>query len=587
MLYPYQNECRRVLRLDGFWDFQAERTGDVSENWERALPDPVQLAVPGSWNEQREDLFKFFGPGWYQRRVHIPGEWQGRALWLRVGAAHYKTRAWLNGVFLGDYEGGSLPSEYEATKAAQFGEDNVLTICVDGGLDPWGLPPAKEGADSREERIGFFNQDPPVTYDFFPFAGIHRSVWLYATSRNRIEDVTVTTTLAEAHDAAKVQVVAQISDAEGARKLSARIEGETFALQHDSETGGFRGELSIANPRLWDVGRPELYKVSVRLETTDGDADTVEETFGVREVRIDDKGLLLNGRHVYLTGFGKHEDSDFYGRGYNPALVVRDYEMLRWVGANSFRTSHYPYAEEIYDMADRQGVLVIGETPFVGMNDRMFTPEIEAKALPMIERMIARDKNHPSVVAWSLANEPYVKTDAALAFFQAMARTARRCDPTRPITYVGHVEVEDNRAVPDYDFFCLNKYYGWYIGHGNIDETLQGLDDKLDEFHRAFGKPMMITEFGADAVPGMHSWPAQPFSEEFQAEMVEKQWEVIRRKNYIFGVHLWNFADFKTSQNLSRIIHNRKGAFTRDRTPKLVAHTLRRLWQNVSTNSGG
>ena len=581
MLYPQQNTHRRAQCLDGFWNFQPQRTGQSASGWEAQLPDPVQLAVPGSWHEQREDLFKFFGPGWYQRRVHLPSEWQGQKLWLRVGAAHYKTCAWLNGVLLGDYEGGSLPSEYDATEAAEFGEDNVLTICVDGGLDPWGLPPAKEGADSREERIGFFNQDPPVTYDFYPFAGIHRSVWFYTTSRNRIEDVTVITTLTENHDAATVHVIAQAVDSEAVETVTAQIEGHDFALSHEKATGNFQGELVIDNPRLWDVGQPELYEVTVRLENAGGSNDSVTETFGIREVRVDEKGLLLNGRHVYLTGFGKHEDSDFYGRGFNPALVVRDYEMLRWVGANSFRTSHYPYAEEIYDMADRQGVLVIGETPFVGMNDRMFTPEIEAKALPMIERMIARDKNHPSVVAWSLANEPYVKTDAALAFFQAMAKTARRCDSTRPITYVGHVEVEDNRAVPDYDFFCLNKYYGWYVGHGNIDATLQGLSDKLDEFHQAFGKPMMITEFGADAVPGMHSWPAQPFSEDYQAEVVEKQWEVIRQKDYIFGVHLWNFADFKTSQNLSRIIHNRKGAFTRDRTPKLVAHSLRRLWKNL------
>ena len=568
--------------LDGFWNFQAEQTADDSEDWSHALSDPVQLAVPGSWNEQREDLFKFFGPGWYQRRVHVPAEWKAQALWLRVGAAHYKTRAWLNGVLLGDYEGGSLPSEYDATEAAKFGEDNVLTICVDGSLDPWGLPPAKEGADSREERVGFFNQDPPVTYDFFPFAGIHRSVWFYTTSRNRIEDITVTTVLTEKQDEATVQVNAQVTDPEAVEKLSALIEGETFELHRDREAGLFRGELPMTNPRLWDVGQPELYEVTLRLENADRSTDRFCQTFGIRDVRVDEKGLRLNGRHVYLTGFGKHEDSDFYGRGYNPALVVRDYEMLRWVGANSFRTAHYPYAEEIYDMADRQGVLVIGETPFVGMNERMFTPEIEAKALPMIERMIARDKNHPSVVAWSLANEPYIKTDAALAFFQAMARTARRCDSTRPITYVGHVEVADNRAAPDYDFFCLNKYYGWYVGHGNIDATLEGLSNKLDEFYQAFGKPMMITEFGADAVPGMHSWPAQPFSEEFQAEIVEKQWEVIRRKDYIFGVHLWNFADFKTSQTLSRIIHNRKGAFTRDRTPKLVAHSLRRLWKDLA-----
>ncbi|NBB72592.1 MAG: hypothetical protein GVY35_02820 [Bacteroidetes bacterium] len=583
MLYPQENEHRRRLSLDGFWNFQAQRAGDDPTGWENALPSPTVLAVPASWNEQREELFDFFGPGWYQREFHLPSEWGGRHLVLRIGAAFYKTRVWLNGRELGTYEGGSLPSEYEAGDAARPGAWNCLTVRVDAGLDPWGLPPAQESANAGEGRVGFINQNPPVTYDFFPYGGIHRSVWLYATAPNRIEAVVVRTKLAPGHAEATVEVRARVTESGNVERLSIEVEGESAELEATGEADWFAGQLRIEGPRLWDVGRPELYEADVRLEDVNGGVDSYRQSFGIREVRVDERGLLLNGRPVYLTGFGKHEDSDFFGRGFNPPLAVRDFELLRWVGANSVRTGHYPYAEEFYDLADRIGVLVIAETPFVGMNNRMFTPEVEAKALPMIERMIARDTNHPSVVAWSLANEPYVKSDEALAFFRAMAKTARACDPTRPITYVAHVEVEDNRAAPDYDFFCLNKYYGWYVGHGRIDDTLDAFEAKLDEFYEAFGKPMMVTEFGADAVPGMHAWPAQPFSEEFQAEIVEKQIEVIRRKPYIFGFHLWNFADFKTGQTLSRIIHNRKGAFTRDRKPKLVAHTLRRLLRDQST----
>ncbi|NBD37440.1 MAG: beta-glucuronidase [Verrucomicrobia bacterium] len=580
MLYPQENTNRRRLNLDGFWDFRAQEEGEAADGWERGLPDPKVLAVPASWNEQREDLFTFFGRGWYQRDVHLPAEWRGRRIWLRIGAAHYRVRAWWNGEELGSYEGGSLPSEFELTEEARPGAGNRLTIEVDARLDPVGLPPAMEAAGKGEERIGFFNQNPPVTYDFFPYGGIHRSVWVYATAANRIESVFVRTSLSGDHTEAVLEVRAAVSDAGSVARLAAEVEGQTADLSREAGTGWWSGRLTVSSPRLWDVGRPEMYEVALTLESVNGEEDTYQQPFGIREVCIGEEGLLLNGRPVYLTGFGKHEDSDFYGRGFNPAVAIRDFELLRWVGANSFRTGHYPYAEEVYDLADRHGVLVIGETPFVGMNERMFTPETEARALPMIERMIARDANHPSVVAWSLANEPYVKSDAALAFFQAMARTARQCDPTRPITYVGHVEVEDNRAMHEYDFICLNKYYGWYIGHGRIDDTLEAFSRKLDEFHKAFQKPMMVTEFGGDAVPGMHAWPAQPFSEEYQAEIVEKQIAVMRSKPYIFGFHLWNFADFKTGQTLTRIILNRKGAFTRDRKPKLVAHVLRRLLRN-------
>ncbi len=572
MLYPQDNENRTAQKLDGFWDFQPQREGDNASGWETSLPSPLTLAVPGSWNEQHAELFKFFGKGYYQRKVIIPADFSGKKIWLRVGAAHYKTRAWLNGEQLGDYEGGSLPSEYDATDAARPGEENILTICVDATLDPWGLPPAT--LFENEERIGFHNCNPPVTYDFFPYSGIHRSVWFYATPQNRIEDIFIVSEVKGTM--ADVRCTVRPTSVDDVKKIEITIEDQSFHLQRSGEV--FTGTLQIDEPRIWDIGKPELYEATVRMESSDGSTDTYNQTFGIRTVEVNEKGIVLNGRNVFLKGFGKHEDSDAFGRGFNAPMAVRDFDIMKWIGANSFRTSHYPYAEEMYDLADRMGILVIGETPFVGMNDRMFTPEVKAKALPMIERMIARDKNHPSVIAWSLANEPYVSTDRAEAFFKDMAETARKADPTRPITYVAHVEVEDNRGIPYYDFICLNKYYGWYIGHGEIDKTLDAFEKCLDEYYAAFKKPLILTEFGADAVPGMHSYPAQPFSEEFQSEMVEKQYKRMLEKDYVCGAHVWNFADFKTSQTLSRIIHNRKGVFSRDRQPKLVAHTLRRLW---------
>lgn len=574
MLFPQTNRCRTSIRLDGLWQFQAEHPGTDTSSWPQGLPAPVLLAVPGSWNEQREDLFRFFGPGWYALDLTVPADCAGRALWIRVGAAHYRSSVWLNGVHLGEYEGGSLPAEYNATGAAKPGAVNRLVIRVDGSLDPWGLPPALE--EAGEGRIGFHNTNPPVTYDFFPYAGLHRSVWLQTMPHNRIEDVVIRAE-PQADGSARVLVSVRVTDPSASRGVAVRIDGCRVELQ--AGDGGFHGEVLIADARMWDIGRPELYTLEVSLVSQDGSEDFHAETFGIRSVVVDEEGLLLNGRRVFLHGFGKHEDSDAFGRGLNLPMMVRDFELMRWVGANSFRTSHYPYAEEILDYADRQGVLVIAETPFVGMNDRMFTASVRAKALPMIERMIARDKNHPCVIAWSLANEPYVSTDAAEDFFRAMAETARRCDPTRPITYVAHMEVEDNRAAPFYDFFCINKYYGWYIGHGEIDATLPGFEECLERFHAAFGKPMIVAEFGADAVPGMHSWPAQPFSEEYQAETIEKQYLAARSKPWVFGTHVWNFADFKTGSSLTRIIHNRKGVFTRERTPKLAAHVLRRLWR--------
>jgi beta-glucuronidase len=174
------------------------------------------------------------------------------------------------------------------------------------------------------------------------------------------------------------------------------------------------------------------------------------------------------------------------------------------------------------------------------------------------------------------------KHDACMNFFTRILEKARAIDTSRPFTYAMHVNVEDNPMGHLFDVVSINKYYGWYDYTGLLEESLPHFEAKLEGFHEAFGKPILITEFGADAVAGEHHLPEVMFSEEYQSKTIELQYEAIQDKPWFLGVHVWNFADFRVAQSLTRIIHNRKGVFTRSRQPKLAAHMLKRLWKETT-----
>ena len=574
MLYPKENACREMKSLDGYWKFCADKeNAGLDAGWGSGIggDDIRTIGVPASWNEQFNDLYNFHGKGWYEKDIFVPAAYESRAVYLRCGSVAGQAKVWVNGTLAAAHEGAALPFECEISSLLKFGQENKVVILADSTLDPWSLPPAL--IDESEGRVGFFHCYPAVTYDFFPYGGVQRSVWLYTTGKKRIEDIAITTDVGETAAQVHVKVA-----------LSAKVCG-TVVLESDGRRAEIsvcgdtaEGSLTVENPRLWDIGQPELYDMTVTVLEDGERLDTYTETYGIRTVKVEGNQFLLNGKPVFFKGFGKHEDFYILGKGFNHALTVKDFYLLNWIGANSFRTAHYPYDENIMDLADRMGVLVIDETPFVGLNNRMFRPDILEKAKKVIGELFARDKNHPSVVMWSLANEPYVSTPEAKHFFEEMASAARSLDPTRPITYVAHMEPEDNLAYSSYDVVCINKYYGWYIAGGQIDETLPAFAQCIQRFYDAFGKPMIISEFGADAIDGIHSDPPVMFSEEFQSDMVEKQYEELRKKDYVIGSHVWAFADFKTAQSKSRIVLNRKGVFTRDRQPKMVAHALKRLW---------
>ncbi len=570
MLYPESNNLRYGITLDGTWKFFAdkEKVGK-DKNFPLGITEKTrQIAVPASWNEQYNDLYDFHGCGWYETCFYVPkGYKEGRTV-LRFGAVSTKCEVWVNGKFAMSHEGNALPFEADVTELLDLEGENLLVVLADSTLDPWGLPPSNIMVS--EGRVGFTNSFPAVAYDFYPYGGIQRSVWLLSIPENHISDITVKTDIVGADGIIDFEVEANGDE------VTLTVENITETVK--IEKGIAKGSIKIPNARIWGIKKPELYNAVFTLykEGTATDKYTLE--VGIRTVKVEGDKFLLNGEPVFFKGFGKHEDFYVSGKGYNNSLTVKDFYLLNWIGANSFRTSHYPYDEQILTAADRAGILVIAETPFVSMNNRMFREDIKQKALSVIDEMITRDKNHPSIVMWSLANEPYCSTPESDDFFKAMAELARKLDNTRPITYVAHMEPKDNIPYKYYDVVCLNKYYGWYEGPGQIDLTLPEFVACIERFRKEFNKPFIMSEFGADCIAGLHTDPPQMFSEEYQTEMVMKQYEELLKLDYCIGAHIWAFADFRANQATTRVIVNRKGVFTREREPKMLAHALKKRW---------
>jgi beta-glucuronidase len=585
MLYPIQNDTRNRLDLSGIWDFRTDPDEvGAQDGWFNGLTAARPIAVPGSWNEQYEDIFNYLGLAWYVKRTYVPRSWKGERIFIRVGSANYYGTVYVNGEQVGAHEGGHLPFAFEISNLIKWGEENVIAISVENHLRPTRVP-----AGNMATALGPFASFPRTTFDFFPFAGLHRPVVLYTVPQHHIEDVTVVTGITGADGTVKVTVrLNEAVTAQGSATLTGGAKPLTAWLSF--EDGVAEARLTVANARLWSDKDPYLYDLTIQ---TDSDRYTLQ--VGIRTIAVQGQHILLNGKPVRLNGYGRHEDFIASGKGLNLPLMVKDYGLMRWTGANSYRTSHYPYSEEEMQLADREGFLIIDEIPAVSLqfeNDENAAERLRM-CLHQLDELVARDKNHPSVVMWCVANEPMpssldlatlgAKTeDPTVArgktFLETLVRRTRELDPTRLVTLVT-VMGGPTSWMEQCDVVCMNRYWGWYVMGGELDKALASLEQELDGVWDQWRKPVIMTEFGADTMAGMHGHPSVMWTEEYQADYIRGHLEVAARKDYVAGMQVWNFADFAAVQSIMRVGGlNMKGIFTRTRTPKMAAHVLREFW---------
>ncbi len=575
-LYPRSNALRQRVDLSGFWGFRFDpEDAGLDAGWGAGFAPRRPIAAPASWNEQFEEMRDYLGSAWYRTSFALPWGWSEKRVRLRFGSVNYLAEVWLNGAYLGVHEGGHLPFEFDATPHLR-GEENLLVVRVEGELAPDRVPPGRIPPDPRDDFP--HRNHPDTSFDFFPFCGIHRPVMLYATPHDAITDLTVRTELEGTTGLVRVRLDRTPGD-EAVARLTLKGHGAEVAEEVRVPGGTSEVELTLPDAALWSPGSPNLYELTAELSRGGEVFDRYSLPVGVRTVVVEGDALLLNGEPVKLRGFGRHEDFPIAGRGLVPPAVVKDYSLMCWVGANSFRTSHYPYSEETMDLADRLGFLVVDETPAVGL---FFAEQGLERRLELCRRyvreLVARDKNRPGVILWSLANEPHSKRPGAKGFFRELYDLAKSLDPTRPAT-LASMHQEADEAFEFCDVVCLNRYFGWYTEPGMVEDGLTRLSEDLDAVHAKYPKPVIVTEFGADALPGCHSYPHEMFSEEYQAEMISGYARVLDAKPYVVGQHVWNMCDFKTGQEARRVGGmNLKGVFTRDRRPKLAAHRLKALW---------
>ncbi|XP_012619547.1 beta-glucuronidase [Microcebus murinus] len=601
MLYPRESPSRERKELDGLWSFRADfsdnrRQGFERQWYRRPLRESgptLDMPVPSSFNDMGQDaqLRDFIGWVWYEREVALPQRWSqdlDTRVVLRIGSAHYYAIVWVNGVHVAEHEGGHLPFEADISKLVQSGPlaSCRITIAINNTLTPHTLPPGtiQYKTDTSKYPKGYFVQD--IKFDFFNYAGLHRPVLLYTTPTAYIDDITVTTGMDQDTGLVNYQVFVQGSEHFELEVCLRDEEGKVVA----EGTGG-RGQLQVPSANLWwpylmHEHPAYLYSLEVKLtaQTAAGPAsDFYTLPVGIRTVAVTESQFLINGKPFYFHGVNKHEDADIRGKGFDWSLLMKDFNLLRWLGANSFRTSHYPYAEEVMQLCDRYGIVVIDECPGVGI----VLPESYGNVslqhhLEVMEELVRRDKNHPAVVMWSVANEPASFLKPAGYYFKTVIAHTKTLDPSRPVTFVTNSNYAADLGVPYVDVICVNSYYSWYHDYGHLEVIQLQLATQFESWYRAYQKPVIQSEYGAETIAGFHQDPPLMFSEEYQRSLLERYHSVLdqKRKEYVVGELIWNFADFMTNQTPQRALGNKKGIFTRQRQPKSAAFLLRdRYWK--------
>ncbi len=584
MLFPRMSESRKAISLNGIWDFcllskKEASTLDASAKLQAAR----MMPVPSSYNDiyETREFRDHMGDMAYQTELFLTPDLLEERLMLRFeSVAHFAT-VYMNGVLLGTHKGGFLPFEFCLNSFAQPGK-NRLTVVANNVTDYTTLPCGRVEV-CEYPNIGAVERNFP-NFDFFNYTGILRPVWLYTTPKTYIQDITV---YGKINGDFHWQVKTNAPDSAVTVHLL-DAQGEVVSMQT-----GCIGSATIENAQLWDTKNPYLYTLRVLCGK-----DVYEEPFGFREITVDNCRLYLNGERLYLKGFGKHEDSPVYGRGFNPAYSVKDLSLLHWIGANSFRTSHYPVSEEMLQMCDRAGILIVDESPAVGLNTGFTavgllggdavgtwkTIQTQEHHAQVVRDYIARDKNHPCVIMWSIANEPATQEEGAGEYFAPLMQLARELDPqARPRTVVSYdgANAQTCKVSELCDVLVINRYRGWYDTEGNLPAAKEILREELLAFHERYpDKPVFLGEYGADTIAGMHNTTPSLFSEEYQVEFLRAYSEVFDSLDFITGEHVWNFADFATAENIKRVQGNRKGVFTRERHPKMAAFFLKERWNN-------
>uniref|UniRef100_A0A915DSM8 Beta-glucuronidase n=1 Tax=Ditylenchus dipsaci TaxID=166011 RepID=A0A915DSM8_9BILA len=596
LIFPQQNEFRELVSLDGLWTFVREPTNSkvigLQNNWAKhdlsTFKNATVMPVPSAFNDITVERELRDHVGWCIG-------WQQRAI-IRFGSVQYAAYVYINDQLTTVHIGGHLPFDVEIKPSTflnnPFYHPIIITVAVNNTLSSATIPPGdfltKTLPDGRE----LVEQTP--NFDFFNYAGILRPVNVQLLPNVFISDVKI---LADFNGNFSYRVDFDNSSLNGLE--NGEITAKVIVFDQKAKNRIYEGEglqnfVAIPDVKTWwprGYGQPNLYVAEIHLmlnnssdKSTAVVIDIYRETFGFRTVTIDKDSIFINNKKFYCLGFGMHEDFEVHGRGFNRAVMTKDLNMLEWFGGNCYRTSHYPYSEERAYEADRRGIAVITETPAVGMES--FSKANQKLHGQMLTEMILRDKNHPSVILWSISNEPATSKSSSRQYYKNLISLAHQLDITRPVTIVYATSFDKDKTADLVDVICVNGYYGWYRNTTELTLINSSVIDFVMGWKKKYQKPVIWSEYGAEAIPGMSEQISMVYTEQYQVDVIHqthRAFDHLAETNGLAGEMIWNFADFMTAQDLTRVVGNHKGMLTRTRKPKQAAYVLRKRYLKLST----
>jgi len=579
-----QAQQRVVYTINDGWKFtkgspfEAQLTGCDDSSWE-------MVNIPHTWNDKDADDETpgfYRGPVWYRKQLFIDKSQEGRRAVIYFEGANQEVRFYLNGQFVGEHKGGYTRFCFDITSHLRYGQENLFAIYVNNVYNP---------------------NIPPLSADFTFFGGIYRDVYLqfmnpvhiatndYASSgvyirtpevNNSAASVEITTLLTnDMPQPTEIRVENIICDADGKEVKKTQAEVKLAAGETKTDISK---KIKIDSPRLWDIDDPYRYMVYTRiLDKRKGTLlDEVVNPLGLRWFKFDsEKGFFLNGKGRKLIGTARHQDYFQKGNALRDELHVQDVLLLKEMGGNYLRVSHYPQDPVIMEMCDKLGIVTSVEIPVV--NAVTETEEFLHNSVEMAKEMVRQDFNRPSVMIWGYMNEiflrrPYTEGKQLEDYYRFTEKVARALEAT--------IREEDPSRYTMMAYHNMPQYYedahlteipmiqGWNLYQGWYEPDINEFQRLLDRAHKAYkGKVLMITEYGPGVDPRVHSYQPErfDFSQEYGLVYHKHYLNEMMKRPFVAGSSLWNLNDFYSESRVDAVPHvNNKGVVGLNREKKDV-----------------
>ena len=579
-----QAQQRVVYTINDGWKFtkgspfEAQLTGCDDSSWET-------VNIPHTWNDKDADDETpgfYRGPVWYRKQLFIDKSQEGRQAVIYFEGANQEVRFYLNGQFVGEHKGGYTRFCFDITSHLRYGQENLFAIYVNNVYNP---------------------NIPPLSADFTFFGGIYRDVYLqfmnpvhiatndYASSgvyirtpevNNSAASVEITTLLTnDMPQATEIRVENIICDADGKEVKKTQAEVKLAAGETKTDISK---KIKIDSPRLWDIDDPYRYMVYTRiLDKRKGTLlDEVVNPLGLRWFKFDsEKGFFLNGKGRKLIGTARHQDYFQKGNALRDELHVQDVLLLKEMGGNYLRVSHYPQDPVIMEMCDKLGIVTSVEIPVV--NAVTETEEFLQNSVEMAKEMVRQDFNRPSVMIWGYMNEiflrrPYTEGKQLEDYYRFTEKVARALEAT--------IREEDPSRYTMMAYHNMPQYYedahlteipmiqGWNLYQGWYEPDINEFQRLLDRAHKVYkGKVLMVTEYGPGVDPRVHSYQPErfDFSQEYGLVYHKHYLNEMMKRPFVAGSSLWNLNDFYSESRVDAVPHvNNKGVVGLNREKKDV-----------------